>query len=39
MASIAGNSELPSPLFRHAETTVKGTDMGYRNFSPAKIGH
>jgi hypothetical protein len=28
------------PLWlRHAETTVKGTEMGYRNFSPAEIGH
>jgi hypothetical protein len=25
--------------FRHAETTVKGTEMGYCNFLPAKIGH
>jgi hypothetical protein len=25
--------------FLHAETTVKGTGMGYRNFSPAEIGH
>jgi hypothetical protein len=27
------------PRFRHAETTVKGTEMGYRNFLLAKIGH
>jgi hypothetical protein len=25
--------------FHHVETTVKGTEMGYRNFLPAKIGH
>jgi hypothetical protein len=27
------------PRFRHAETAVKGTELGYGNFSPAKIGH
>jgi len=25
--------------FRHAEMTVKGTEMGYNNFSPVEIGH
>jgi hypothetical protein len=25
--------------FRHAEMTVKGTEMGYHNFSPAKTSH
>ncbi len=41
MASAADDRDLPScPLrFRHAEMPVKGTEMGYRNFLPAKIGY
>jgi hypothetical protein len=40
MASAADDGELPSlsSRFRHVETTVKGTGMGYRNFSLAEIG-
>ena len=36
--TIATSHHCP-PRFRHAETTVKGTEMGYRNFLLAKIGH
>ena len=33
MASAANDNNLPCPpWFRHAETMVKGTEMGYHNF-------
>jgi hypothetical protein len=32
-------SDSCSARFHHAETMVKGTEMGYCNFLPAKIGH
>jgi hypothetical protein len=35
---MIANSHHCPPRFRHAETTVKGTGMGYRNFSMAEIG-
>jgi hypothetical protein len=35
---IATSHHCP-PQFRHAETMVKGTEMGYHNFLLAKIGH
>jgi hypothetical protein len=41
MASTADDSNLPSlssPVC-HAETTVKATEIGYRNFVLAKICH
>ena len=41
MAFAANDSDVPSlsSRFRHAETTVKGTEMGYCNFLPAEMGH
>jgi hypothetical protein len=38
LPTIATSYHCP-PRFHHAETTVKGTEMGYRNFLLAKIGH
>jgi hypothetical protein len=39
-STIAAASHHAGPSwFRHAETRVKGTGMGYRNFLPAEIGH
>jgi hypothetical protein len=36
---MIANSHHCPPRFRHAETTVKGKEMGYRNFLLAKNGH
>jgi hypothetical protein len=36
--TIATSHHCPLWL-RHAETAIKGTEMGYRNFLPAEISH
>jgi hypothetical protein len=38
VSELRDHSHHCPPWFRHAKRTVKGTGMGYRNFSLAKIG-
>ena len=37
--TIATSHHCPPRRFSHAEMTVKGTEVGYRPFSPAEISH